>query len=80
MGMGDKKIPFVPSYEPIMCDVLLKQFSTRMVRQCPHPKVIERYGTGGVANVSIYVCQKCMYKRTFQYCGAIGCSYENRSD
>lgn len=75
MGMGDRKPPFVPEFEPIMCDVTLKRFNKHMVRECPEPHVIARYGTGGIANVSIYICQKCKYKRTFQYMGAVGCNY-----
>ena len=75
MGMGDKKQPFTPSYAPVRCDVSGHLFAPCAVRQCPEPHVIERYGTGGVANVCIYVCRRCKYKVTIQYCGALGCGY-----
>ena len=75
MGMGDKKIPYSPKYAPIRDDVIGKEFAVVMMRSCPVPKVIERYGTGGVCNVSIYTCRRCRYKVTTPFCGALGCSY-----
>ena len=75
MGMGDKKQPFTPKYEPIIDDVIGKAFAPCCVRECPEPHVIDRYGIGGVAHVSIYTCRKCKYKVTTPFCGALGCSY-----
>ena len=75
MGMGDKKQPFTPKYEPIIDDVIGNVFAPCCVRECPEPHVIDRYGIGGVAHVSIYTCRKCKYKVTTPFCGALGCSY-----
>ena len=75
MGMGDKKQEFHPQYEPILCDVTLKKFPPYAIRACPNPSVIKRYGTGGVANVCVYVCYKCKYARRFRFHGGVGCSY-----
>lgn len=76
MGMGDKKIPYVPHYESILCDVTLRRFNTRMVRQCPEPHVKARYGTGGVVNVCLYVCKKCLHGIKYKDHGGIGCGLE----
>lgn len=75
MGMGEKKIPFVPRHEPVLCDVTLKRFGAMTVHQCKEPSVVSRYGTGGIANVSIYVCKKCKYAKKYEMHGAIGCGY-----
>lgn len=76
MGIGDKQQPFVPSYRPIRCDVTGKMFAPCAVRSCPHPAVISKYGTGGVANVCIYVCLKCQYAKTYPYYGGVSCEYK----
>lgn len=76
MGMGDKPKQYVAKYDPIMCDVSHNMFAPCVMRRCPHPKVIDRYGIGGEANVSIYVCRKCKYKVKVPFCGALGCGYE----
>lgn len=75
MGMGDKKIPFVPSYEPIRDEVIGKSFAPCCIRACPHPKVIERFGVGGVAHVSIYTCKRCEHHTEFKFHGGVGCAY-----
>lgn len=75
MGMGDKKVPFTPQYEPIRDDVIGKRFAPCCIRACPHPKVIERYGVGGVAHVSIYTCKKCQYRKEFKWHGGVSCTY-----
>lgn len=74
--MGDKKIPYVPSYEPIYDDVLHKMFAPVLMRKCPSEAVIRRYGTGGIANVSIYVCKKCIYGQKHKMMGAWYCGLE----
>ena len=80
MGMGDKKIPYEPKYEPVRDDVIGKRFAQSMVRPCPHPKVRERYGVGGVANVSVYTCKKCRFVKTYEYHGGVGCGYGLEQD
>lgn len=75
IGQGDKKQAYAPSYAPVLCNVTGKMFSPCCMRECKEPHVVERYGIGGKAMVSIYVCQKCKYKVTTPYCGALGCGY-----
>ena len=57
-------------------DVNGKLFSLGCVRSCPHPDVIKKYGTGGVANVSVYTCKKCRYVKKFPMHGGVGCEYK----
>lgn len=76
MGMGDKQIPFTPSYEPVFDDVLHRMFAPILMRECPNEAVIRRYGTGGKANVSIYVCKKCRYGIKHRDMGAWNCGLE----
>ena len=75
MGTGDNKVQFTPSYEPIFDDVIGKLFSPGCVRSCPHPKVIAKYGTGGVANVSVWTCKRCRFHTEFPLHAGIGCAY-----
>jgi len=75
VGMGDKKAPYTPSYEPVRDDVIGKMFGAGMVRSCPEPHVIRRYGVGGVANVSVWTCRKCKYVKTYKGHGGVGCGY-----
>lgn len=75
VGMGDKKIPYTPSYEPVRDDVIGKTFTNGAVRSCPEPHVIKRYGVGGVANVSVYTCRKCRYVKNYKYHGGVSCGY-----
>ncbi len=76
MGSGDKKPPYEPKYAPIMDDVLGKMFSPGCVRSCPHPGVVSKYGIGGKANVSVYVCRKCRYVVKHKWMGGVSCGYE----
>ena len=76
MGMGDSKPRFEKKYKSIRDDVLGKEFYAGCMRACPHPKVIERYGVGGEANVSVYVCRKCRYHTEFKLHGGVGCGYK----
>lgn len=76
MGMGDKKQAFNPSYAPILCNVSGKMFAPCTMRQCNEPHVVNRYGIGGICNVSIYVCRKCRYHKKDPLCGALKCGYE----
>ena len=75
MGMGDKKKPLSPSYEPVRDDVIGKLFSPGCVRSCPEPHVIKRFGLGGVANVSVYTCRKCKYHKDCKWMGGVTCEY-----
>ena len=75
MGMGDKKAPYTPSYEPVRDDVIGKMFGAGMVRSCPEPHVIKRYGVGGIANVSVWTCRKCRYVQTYKWHGGVSCGY-----
>lgn len=76
MGMGDKPKQFEPKRESIRDDVLGKEFYAGCIRSCPHPKVIERFGVGGRANVSVYVCRKCRYHEDMKWFGGVKCGYE----
>ena len=75
MGMGDKKQPFEPQNEPVRDDTNGKMFSHGCVRSCPHPGVIAKYGTGGIANVSVYTCRKCRYVIKHPMMGGVSCGY-----
>lgn len=77
MGMGDRKQPLTPSYAPIRDDVIGKSFAACMMRSCPEPHVIKRYGIGGVANVSVYTCRKCRYRVEYKYHGGLSCGLDN---
>ena len=76
MGMGDKQKAFSPFYKSVRDDVAGKYFAESMVRSCPHPNVIAKYGTGGVANVSIYTCRKCKFCKQYDLHGGVSCSYD----
>lgn len=75
MGMGDAPKPFEPYHKAIRCDVTGKMFAECCVRSCPHPKVIDRYGVGGKANVCVYVCRKCKHHIEYKYHGGVNCGY-----
>jgi hypothetical protein len=76
VGQGDKPKQFEPKYKPIRDDVLGKSFAPCCMRSCPEPHVIKRYGTGGQANVSVYVCRKCRYHEDMKWFGGVKCGYE----
>ena len=76
MGMGDKKIPYTPNYTPVRDDVCGRMFGQGMMRQCPEPHVIKRYGVGGVANVSVWTCKRCRYRIEFEEHGGLACGLE----
>ena len=63
-------------YTPKRDDVNGKYFTPGCVRSCPHPKVINKYGTGGVAMVSVYTCRKCQYVKKYPFHGGVGCEYK----
>ena len=75
-GMGDKKITFEPSYAPVRCDVSGLMFTSGAVRFCPEPHVIAKYGVGGKCKVSVWICRKCRYVKTYPYHGGVNCTYE----
>lgn len=78
MGMSDKPKPFNPFYKAVRDDVNGKYFADCLVRSCPHPSVIKKYGTGGVANVSVYTCRKCRHKKEYQFHGGVSCAYDEK--
>lgn len=75
MGMGDQKPPFKPNHNRVRDDVIGREFVACAVRSCPHPKVIQRFGVGGVANVSVYTCRKCRFHTEHSLHFGIGCNY-----
>lgn len=75
MGMGDSKPPYAPPYAPVRDDVIGKTFASCMMRSCPEPHVIARYGVGGIAHVSVYTCRKCKYHTAFKFHGGVRCDY-----
>lgn len=75
MGIGDKDQHFHPPLLPVMDTAIGKPFAQCSVRECPHPKVRERYGTGGVATVSVYTCKRCRYAIRTKYFGGYECEY-----
>lgn len=77
MGMGDKPKAFSPYHNTVRDDVIGKAFADCLMRPCPEPHVKKRYGTGGVANVSVYVCRKCRYVKTYKLHGGVSCTYES---
>lgn len=78
MGMGDKPKAFSPRYGAIRDDVIGKSFAACMMRECPEPHVIARFGVGGVANVSVYTCRKCLHKVEYKLHGGISCGLDER--
>ena len=69
MGAADK----------IRCDVSGYSFSSISVRECPEPNVIRRYGSGGVAHVSVYVCRKCRYAIPCKFFGGLTCALDQKA-
>lgn len=59
----------------VRCDVTGVAFYPDLVRKCPEPHVIKRFGVGGVANVSIYTCRKCKYAKHYAMHGGLSCGY-----
>lgn len=56
-------------------DVLGLSFYAGCVRSCPEPHVINRYGVGGVAHVSVWTCRRCKYRKEYKFHGGVGCGY-----
>lgn len=74
--MGDRPKAFEQEYTPIRDDTCGKMFTPGCVRSCPHPAVIAKFGTGGVANVSVYTCRKCRYVINHKWMGGVSCGYQ----
>ena len=51
-----------------------KYFASFLVRPCPHPAVIRKYGRNGVCNVSVATCKTCRHMMRAEY-DAIVCGY-----
>ena len=80
MGMGDKPKTFTPNHNRIRDDVIGKEFAACSMRTCPEPHVIKRFGTGGIANVSVYTCKRCKYRIEYKTHFGVGCSYGLEND
>lgn len=80
MGQGDKDRPFAPSHKAVRDDVIGKEFASCCVRACPHPKVIKKYGVGGVANVSVYTCRRCLFAKKHPLVFGVICGYGLEND
>lgn len=65
------------NYKPIRDDVIGKAFDPCLMRKCPHPSVIKKYGVGGVVNASVYTCRKCRYHIDEKWFGGVRCGYDN---
>lgn len=57
-------------------DVIGRRFPRESIRACPHPAVIKKYGTGGIAKVSIWTCKRCQYGLQSKFGDLVGCGYE----
>ncbi len=64
------------NYKTERCDVSGLRFSTRAIMECHEPHLVRRYGTGGVAHVSVWVCKKCRYAETYELHGGISCGLD----
>ena len=60
----------------IRCDVTGKMFRPSQIRQCRHAAVVRKYGTGGIVNVSVFVCNKCPHAIRYKWHGGLGCELE----
>jgi len=63
----------------VRCDVTGYTFPAVSVQECPEPAVIRRYGTGGQADVSIWVCRKCKHAIHYQFFGGIRCGLKEQN-
>lgn len=63
---------------PTRDDVNGRVFADCMMRSCPEPHVIKRFGVGGIANVSVYTCRKCRNHTEFKFHGGVGCGLDER--
>ena len=64
--------------DAVQCDVTGRTYAACSVRECPEPNVIRRYGSGGKAHVSVYVCQKCKYAVHYQFFGGLSCELDEK--
>lgn len=74
--MGDKPKTFVPNHGRIRDDVIGREFASCLMRSCPEPHVIQRFGVGGEAHVSVYTCRRCKYSKRYKLHSGVGCGYE----
>lgn len=73
MGMGDIKAPFHPHHSKVWDAVNRLPFADILMRECPHPKVQEKYGHD--CHVSVYVCRRCQFGRRHELFDGWSCSY-----
>jgi hypothetical protein len=80
VGMGDRfkenKLQYSPVGKPIRCDISGIYFHPCAIRECHDEAVARRYGVGGIAHVSIWVCRKCRHKIEYKYHGGVGCELD----
>ena len=56
----------------IMNGAMRAKWSKTMLRECPHPGVKEKYGTG---EVSVWVCMSCTYAHRYPDHGGLSCDF-----
>ena len=76
MGMSDKPKAFAPYHKTVRDDVIGRAFDPCLMRRCPHPSVIKKYGVGGIVNTSVYTCRKCRYRKEYELHGGVSCTYD----
>lgn len=53
-------------------------YASFLIRPCPHPAVVRKYGTGGRCNTSVHTCVKCQYMARNKD-GHVICGYEEKT-
>ena len=61
---------------PVRCDVSGMYFHPCAIRKCNDAAVIKRYATGGVVNVSVWVCRRCKHAIHYKLHGGLGCEFD----
>ena len=62
----------------VRCDISGKMFHPSSTRRCLDGAVIRKYGTGGIVNVSVWVCNKCHHAIHYKFHGGLGCELERK--
>lgn len=64
----------------VRCDISGKMFHPSSTRRCLDGAVVRKYGTGGIVNVSVWVCNKCHHAIHYKFHGGLGCELESATD
>lgn len=64
----------------ILDNVRNQQFDEHVMRECPNPKIIEKYGQNGKCMVSVYTCLRCKRAVHYQWHGGISCGYGKKKE